>query len=173
MARTYKKKQFKIKKRTKKGVCRIIDSGKNCNTVVLSRGVCGGHYGFFRKWGLIKFFEECKNKKFVDSKYSINKNAKKTLCHVIENGAKCQLDIHARHCCHRHYAIFAKFKLLNKFGSTSNQALKTFTKKKRIVKGVCHVIENGKGCHGTVVIKGLCRKHYQKFSRQDDKKKSD
>jgi len=47
---------FALKKTIKKGVCRMVENSKNCNTKSTSRGLCSKHYLRFLRSGQIKKF---------------------------------------------------------------------------------------------------------------------
>lgn len=172
MGRTAEKRNFKIKKTQKEGICRIIENGTNCNRKVHCRGLCSRHHTYFLRWDLIKKYGAKKKFVYVEaSKYKINKKAKANKCRIIENGKACNREIHGRGLCARHWLTFERHNLLKKYGTSSRKDPRTFSVKKKIVKGVCRINENNKACKNKSTSRGLCSKHYLRFLRDGRIKK--
>jgi len=106
--------------------------------------------------------------KFVyvqESTYKVNKKAKATKCRINENGKNCTRSPHGRGICARHSLALDRHDLLDKYGTKSRKAPRTFSVKKKIVVGTCRIIEDGKGCERDTVCHELCHKHYLRFLR--------
>jgi len=54
---------FKIKKKSPKGICHIIDNKKRCTHKVNARGLCNGHTDYFKRHGLFKKYASPSKKK--------------------------------------------------------------------------------------------------------------
>lgn len=111
-------KNYKIKKRHAKDVCRIV----GCLGDRKARGLCDNHYRYFRKTGRLKMYglppigysltpEAAKKRK---RKITKSKRPKKGKCHILENGASCKNDALKAGMCHKHYQYAWRWGLLKK-----------------------------------------------------------
>lgn len=166
MGRNRLKHNYKVKKTIVPNVCRIVEGGKECLRVTHCRGLCSRHHTHFLRWGLIeKLGAKTKFVYVAVSEYKVNKKVKSSGCRIIENGKACKAGVHGRGLCARHWLVFSRHDLLKKYGGVSRKDPKTFTVKKRIVKGICRIIENDNRCNSKAMSKGCCPKHYLRFIR--------
>jgi len=167
MGRTREKRKIQIKKVIQNGQCRIIENDKSCTSKIHCRGLCSQHHTLFLRHKKIDKYGAKQKFVYVEqSKYKINKKPKSGKCRVIENGKGCTRNVHGRGLCARHWLTFDRHGMLLKFGTKSRKDPRTFSIKKKIVKGICHIIENGKGCKTKASSRGLCSKHYLRFLRE-------
>lgn len=172
MPRIAKKRNFKIKKKTVKNICRLIDNDKRCNNTSHSRGLCPKHHTYFLRHKLLEKYAAKKIFVYFDeSKYKINKNPKKGQCRIIENTNKCKRARHGRGLCSKHWLVFSRHDVLLKYGLKSRKDPRHFAIKKRITKGLCRMIENNERCETKTASRGLCPKHHLRFLRSDELEK--
>ena len=166
MGRTPKEVEYRVKKTVKKSLCRIIEDGKGCSRETHCRGLCSKHHTYFLRWGLIDQYGAPKKFVYVEqSSYKVNKKAPKDQCRLIENGDICTRKVHGRGLCARHWLTLDRHGLHDKYGTSSRKDPRKFRIKKNIQQGVCHIIENKDGCTKPAVSRGLCSKHYLRFTR--------
>ena len=175
MGRVAEKRKFKIKSIKGKSdikICRIIENNKLCIGDVHCRGLCSKHHTYFLRWKLVdKYGAKQKFVYFEQSKYKINKSRGQRGCRIMENGKGCTRKIHGRGLCARHWLVFERHGVLIKYGTASRKDPRTFKVKKKIIKGVCRIIEDNKGCKTKAASRGLCSKHYLRFLRDGRIKK--
>ena len=166
MGRQLEHHKYKINRLQRSGKCRLIEDGKNCNKKVHCRGLCAKHHTRLLRHDLIgKYGNKTIFKFFDNNTYKVNKEHKKGQCHITESGKNCKRSLHGRGLCARHWLLFERHGVIDKFGGFSRKAPRTFTVKKRIPKGVCRISENGKGCQGDSKSRGMCSKHYLRILR--------
>ena len=169
MARIAKELNHRIKQRNKDGICRIIENGKGCSRATHCRGLCAKHHTYFLRWGTLNDYGAPQKFVYVEeATYVINKAPKQGLCRITENGKSCSRKVHGRGLCARHWLTFERHGLLATYGSASRKDPRTFRLKKKIVKGVCRMIENNKSCPKKTTSRGLCSKHYLRFLRNGE-----
>lgn len=160
MPRVAKYRDLKLKKNPKKGVCVMIENGKACNRPVHCRGLCSKHHTYMlRHKRLEEFGNDHIFDYFKDKKYTVIETPE-DVCQIAVDGEPCGRPVHGRKLCAKHWLHFERHGVLEKFGSKSRKDARTLTVKKKIVKGVCRIIENGKGCKRDAVCRGMCAKHY-------------
>jgi hypothetical protein len=169
MGRTRTNRVHTVKKKCKEGICHIIENGKNCTRTSHCRGLCSKHYNYFLRWELVEKYGAPHKFAYVETnEYEIKKDIKEGICRINENSKDCPRSNHGRGLCAHHWLTFDRHDLLKKYGTSSQKDPRTFKIKKKIVKGICRIIENGKGCKTKLASHGLCSKHYQRFWRSDE-----
>jgi hypothetical protein len=174
MGRTIDKHKYKLKPKTLRldGVCRLVDNGDLCLGTTHCRGLCSVHHtrllrhGTIERWALPEKF-----KYFDKAKYKVLKKVAKGVCRIFESGKSCGRSVHGRGLCARHWLIFNRHDVIEKYGGKSRKAVRTFRVKKKVVKGICRIVENHKGCDREATSRGLCSMHYLRFLRDGRIKK--
>jgi len=172
MARSYKKRNYKINKDIKRNQCRIIEDGKTCKKRTHCRGLCSGHHQYLLRNDLLeKYGTKLKYDFFDIRNYKINKNPKSGKCRTVTRNKACNRFVHGRGLCSFHWMKFDRHGVLLKYGTKSRRDPIKITVKKKIEQNICRIRINDEGCDGKTHAHGLCRMHYQKFKRKGILKK--
>lgn len=175
----------KIKEVIKQGICRIVENSENCDLKVHSRGLCNMHYGHFDLIDMLDQFaiESLRVRKLINNEKKLKRHERKIrpikvckikkvikqgICRIVENNENCDLKVDSRGLCAMHYGYLFRSGEIEQYGAKllRGPESKSFHLNKKLRKGLCRIIENGKECQRKFTARGLCAKHYGRFLKE-------
>ena len=114
--------EYDVKKKPKKGVCRMIEDGKRCKELAYARGICQTHRNRFRSSDdYAKTYEKYAAPSlypiYDTANLKVNRRPRVGQCRLVVNSEECFELPRNRGLCGKHWAALHRRGLLDDFGS--------------------------------------------------------
>jgi hypothetical protein len=161
--------EFRLKTRPKDDLCVVVENGFGCTEkATRSRRVCDRHFHALRRAGKLQELTDTFLKKRLVITSKAPAERAPGFCIMSVNGVPC-INIPRRRglcnpCIHLIEKAGSRFE---DFALPLPRKFKpVLARKSALLKGVCAVTENGRGCDHAVFVRGLCKIHYKMVVRR-------